>query len=116
MVKDARPADEGLMLVPVKEEKAARPQVEDEDDEGEGRKRTGLKRKSEDDVGPLTKASLRINRGRMSAQSEEDRAIDQERRGFERGWTTRREWISPSQLTRLTEEDYAELGVYARTL
>ena len=52
----------------------------------------------------------------MSAQPDEDRVVDQERRGFERGWTTRREWISPSQLTRLTEEDCAELGAYASTL
>ena len=113
---DARPAGGELMLVPIKEEKTARPEVEEGNEEDEEKERGGLKRKSEDDVGPLTKVSLRVNRGKMSAQSEEDRASDQERRGFERGWTTRREWICPSQLTRLTEEDYAELGVYARTL
>ena len=113
---DARPAGGELMLVPIKEEKTARPEVEEGNEEDEEKERVGLKRKSEDDVGPLTKVSLRVNRGKMSAQSEEDRASDQERRGFERGWTTRREWICPSQLTRLTEEDYAELGVYARTL
>ena len=113
---DARPAGGELMLVPIKEEKTARPEVEEGNEEDEEKERGGLKRKSEDVVGPLTKVSLRVNRGKMSAQSEEDRASDQERRGFERGWTTRREWICPSQLTRLTEEDYAELGVYARTL
>ena len=93
-----------------------RPEIEGGNDEVEGRERAGLRGKNEDDVVPLTKASLRMSQGRISAQSDEDRAVGQERRGFERGWTTRREWISPSQLTRMTEEDCAELGAYARIL
>ena len=60
MVRDARPAGEGLAFVRVKDEVAARPEIEGGNDEVE--------------------------------------------------------WISPSQLTRMTEEDCAELGAYARIL
>ena len=48
MVRDARPAGEGLAFVRVKDEVAARPEIEGGNDEVEGRECDGLRGKNED--------------------------------------------------------------------